>query len=82
MVMVSLPMLRILHHETRNYWKYLKAKLKKGNSEVAGITTQLKLPTPDGKKRLSDMLDYSGIIALGKQFPGKKAYPFPICFFV
>ncbi|GHU98895.1 hypothetical protein FACS1894159_02080 [Bacteroidia bacterium] len=62
--------------KTRNYWKYLKAKLKKENSEVVSITTQLKLFAPDGKKRLSDMLDYSGIIALGKQFPGKKANRF------
>ncbi len=62
--------------KARNYWKYLKAKLKKENSEVVSITTQLKLLAPDGKKRLSDMLDYSGIIALGKQFPGKKANRF------
>ncbi len=62
--------------KTRNYWKYLKAKLRKENSEVVSITTQLKLLAPDGKKRLSDMLDYNGIIALGKQFPGKKANRF------
>jgi cell filamentation protein len=62
--------------KTRNYWKYLKAKLKKENSEVVSATTQLKLPAPDGKMRLSDMLDYNGIIALGKQFPGKKANRF------
>ncbi len=62
--------------KTRNYWKYLKARLKKENSEVVSATTQLKLHAPDGKKRLSDMLDYNGIIALGKQFPGKKANRF------
>jgi cell filamentation protein len=62
--------------KTRNYWKYLKAKLNKENSEVVSATTQLKLLAPDGKKRLSDMLDYNGIIALGKQFPGKKANRF------
>ncbi len=62
--------------KARNYWKYLKAKLRKENSEVVSITTQLKLLAPDGKKRLSDMLDYNGIIALGKQFPGKKANRF------
>ena len=62
--------------KTRNYWKYLKAKLKKENSEVVSITTQLKLLAPDGKKRMSDMLDYEGIIALGKQFPGIKANRF------
>jgi cell filamentation protein len=62
--------------KTRNYWKYLKAKLKKENSEVVSATTQLKLLAPDGKERFSDMLDYNGIIALGKQFPGKKANRF------
>ena len=62
--------------KTRNYWKYLKARLKKENSEVVSATTQLKLLAPDGKRRLSDMLDYNGIIALGKEFPGKKANRF------
>jgi len=62
--------------KTRNYWKYLKAKLKNENSEVVSATTQLKLLAPDGKKRLADVLDFNGIIALGKQFPGKKANRF------
>ena len=62
--------------KTRNYWKYLKAKLKKENSQVVSATTQLKFFAPDGKKRLADMLDYNGIIALGKEFPGKKASRF------
>jgi len=62
--------------KTRNYWKYLKAKLRKENSQVVSATTQLKFLAPDGKKRLADMLDYTGIIALGKEFPGKKANRF------
>jgi len=62
--------------KTRNYWKYLKAKLKKEKSEVVSATTQLRLLAPDGKKRFSDVLDYNGIIALGKEFPGKKANRF------
>lgn len=62
--------------KTRNYWKYLKAKLKKDGSEVVSATTQLKILGPDGKKRLADMLDYNGIIALGKTFPGTKANRF------
>ena len=62
--------------KNRNYWKYLKAKLKKENSKVVSATTQLKILAPDGKKRLADMLDYKGIIALGKEFPGKKANRF------
>ncbi len=69
--------------KTRNYWKYLKAKLKKENNEkgsdiaqLVSATTQLKLLANDGKRYKSDMLDYSGIIALGKQFPSKKANRF------
>jgi cell filamentation protein len=62
--------------KNRNYWKYLKAKLKKENSEVVSATTQLKLVAPDDKMRLTDMLDYEGIIALGKQFPSKNANRF------
>ncbi|HPK04835.1 MAG TPA: Fic family protein [Bacteroidales bacterium] len=62
--------------KNRNYWKYLKAKLKKENSQVVSATTQLKFLAPDGKKRLADMLDYNGIIALGKEFPSKKANRF------
>jgi cell filamentation protein len=62
--------------KTRNYWKYLKAKLKKEKSQVVSATTQLKFLAPDGKRRFADMLDYPGIIALGKEFPGKKANRF------
>ncbi len=50
------------YYKTRNYWKYLKAKLKKENSEVVSATTRLKILVPDGKKRLSDLIDYNGII--------------------
>lgn len=62
--------------KTRNYWKYLKAKLKKENNELVSNTTQLKLLAPDWKKRLSDMLDYDWIIRLGKTFPWTKANRF------
>jgi len=64
------------YNKTRNYWKYLKAKLKKDNNEVVSNTTQLKFIAPDGKSRLADVLDYEGIIALGKTFPGTKANRF------
>ena len=62
--------------KTRNYWKYLKAKLKKEKNELVSATTQLKLLASDGKRYLTDMLDYTGIIALGKEFPSKKANRF------
>ena len=62
--------------KTRNYRKYLKAKLKKEKSQMVSNTTHLKILAPDGKNRLADMLDYDGIIALGKTFPWTKANRF------
>ena len=64
------------YNKTRNYWKYLKAKLKKENHQMVSATTQLKLFAADGKKYNTDVLDYNGIIALGKTFPGTKANRF------
>ncbi|WP_396174142.1 hypothetical protein [Flavobacterium sp.] len=36
--------------KVRNYWKYLKAKLKKENNQLVSVTTQLKLMAADGIK--------------------------------
>jgi len=47
------------YQKNRNYWKYLKAKLKKEQSELVSDTTQLKLLAPDGKRRLADAVDQS-----------------------
>jgi cell filamentation protein len=46
------------YNKTRNYWKYLKAKLKKEENQLVSNTTQLKLMAVDGKKYNTDMLDY------------------------
>lgn len=64
------------YSKTRNYWKYLKAKLKKENSQLVSATTQLKLTAADGKKYKTDMLDSEGIIELSKNFPNNKATKF------
>ena len=64
------------YSKTRNYWKYLKAKLKKEGNELGSVTTQMKFRSPDGKMRLSNVFDYNGIIALGKHFPATKANRF------
>lgn len=58
--------------KVRNYWKYLKNKLKKEGNQLGSATNQLKILAPDGKRRLSDMLDFNGIVALGKIFPAPK----------
>jgi len=59
------------YEKCRNYWKYLKTKLKKQNSQLVSATTQLKLVAPDGKKRVADALDADGIVKLAAEFPGK-----------
>ncbi|WP_237249586.1 Fic/DOC family protein [Sphingobacterium faecale] len=43
---------------------------------MVSATTQLKLLAADGKLYKSDVLDYDGIIALGKTFPAVKANRF------
>ena len=60
----------------RNYWKYLKNKLKKENPQLVSAANQLKLTAPDGKKRLTDCFDSAGVIELAKNFPNTKASKF------
>ena len=62
--------------KTRNYWKYLKTKLKADKNEVVSATNQLKLLAPDGKRRLTDVLDSEGVSALAKAIPNQKATAF------
>ena len=64
------------YKKNRNYWKFLKTKLKKENSELVSATNQLKLTAADGKKYLTDTFDYDGIIELAKNFPSKQANRF------
>lgn len=64
------------YEKNRNYWKYLKAKLKKTLPELVSDTTQLKLTAADGKKYKSDVMDYNQVIELAKNFPNNKSAPF------
>ena len=61
---------------TRNYWKYLKTKLRRQGSEVVSVTNQLKLLAPDGKSRLTDVLDYRGVMLLAQNIPNTHATRF------
>lgn len=51
--------------KTRNYWKYLKGKLRKEQPELVSATNQLKLLAADGKRYTTDReifikgIDYS-----------------------
>ena len=62
--------------KVRNYWKYLKNKLKKENNQLVSATNQLKLLAPDGKYRLTDTMDSNGVIELAKHFPNNRAMKF------
>ena len=64
------------YEKNRNYWKYLKAKLKKENPQLVSGTTQLKLTAADGKKYKSDVIDNEGVIELAKNFPNAKSAKF------
>jgi cell filamentation protein len=64
------------YQKVRNYWKYLKAKLKKEDLQLVSATNQLKLIASDGKKYNTDLLDSEGITALAKHFPNNKSMKF------
>ena len=64
------------YQKTRNYWKYLKGKLKKDSSELVSATTQLKLRAADGKKYNTDVLDAKGIVLLAKSVSNPRAMAF------
>lgn len=64
------------HDKNRNYWKYLKAKLKKEQNEVVSDTTQLKLTATDGKKYNTDVISLSGVEKLAKAIPNSQAMAF------
>ena len=64
------------YQKNRNYWKYLKTKLKKEQSQLVSLTNQLKLMASDGKRYITDTLDYEGVLLLAKSFPNTKAMRF------
>jgi cell filamentation protein len=64
------------YSKSRNYWKYLKAKLKKEKNQLVSTTTQLKLTAADGKKYKTDMLDSESVVELAKNFPNNRAIKF------
>ncbi|MBQ5981803.1 MAG: hypothetical protein IJL54_06520 [Prevotella sp.] len=45
---------------------YLKTKLRKEQNEVVSGTTQLKLTSPDGKKRMTDVISQVDVEKLAK----------------
>lgn len=64
------------YQKNRNYWKYLKSKLKRSGSKLVSDTNQLKMLAPDGKRYKTDVLDHNGVMELAKNFPNNKAAEF------
>ena len=64
------------YQKTRNYWKYLKTKLRKENSQLVSATNQLKLKASDGKSYKTDTFDAEGVILLAKHINNTKATNF------
>ena len=62
--------------KVRNYWKWLKGKLNAEGSQLVSNTNQLKMPTPDGKTRLTDVADTEQVLRLVQSVPSKRAEPF------
>ena len=58
------------------YWRKLKQRLKAGWNESVTNCHGLKMVAPDGKLRLTDVLDSDWIILLAKNFPNNNASDF------
>ena len=62
----------------RKYWNALKTKLQAEGSEVSQNMGQLKMKSPDGKQRLTDVADTEQVLRLIQSVPSKKAEPFKL----
>ena len=60
---------------SRNYWKITKKRLLEEGNETVTKCNQLKLLAPDGKMRLTDVVDIEGMFRLIESIPSKKAEP-------
>ena len=59
----------------RKYWSALKAKLKAEGDELSQSLGQLKLPSQDGKKYLTDVADLEEVMRIVQSIPSPKAEP-------
>ena len=63
------------YQAARNYWKVLKHRLVKEGFEPVTNCNQLKMPSADGKQRLTDVADTEGVLRIVQSIPSKKAEP-------
>lgn len=62
--------------EPKRYWSDLKRKLKKeGSNETYEKIVRLKMPSPDGKFRLTDSANLKQILRIIQSIPSPKAEP-------
>jgi hypothetical protein len=66
------------YEKVRNYWKWLRNKLRQEGSELGSIATQLKMLAPDGKMRNTDVGDTEQVFRLVQTIPSPKAEPFKL----
>ena len=64
------------YQQARKYWKVLKGRLATEGNETVTNCYQLKMLTPDGKMRLTDVADTEQVLRLIQSIPSKKAEPF------
>ncbi|MDO4461733.1 MAG: Fic family protein [Bacteroidia bacterium] len=64
------------YEKNRNYWKYLKTKLKKEQNELVSATNQLKLKAADGKFYNTDVMDMDSVRKLALAFPNNRSISF------
>ena len=60
------------------YWRKLKQRLKAEGNETVTNCHALKMLAPDGKMRLTDVLDTEGVLRLVQSIPSPKAEPFKL----
>ncbi|MBC8603285.1 Bro-N domain-containing protein [Parabacteroides acidifaciens] len=62
----------------RKYWSVLKTRLVKEGNQTATNCSQLKMPAPDGKMRLTDVATTEQLFRLIQSVPSPKAEPFKL----
>ncbi len=60
------------------YWRKLKQRLKAEGNETVTNCHGLKMKAPDGKMRLTDVLNTEGVLRLVQSIPSPKAEPFKL----
>lgn len=64
------------YQKTKNYWKYLRGEFKKKGNDLANSIVKKRLQAPDGKRYLSNVMNYEQVKELAKAFPSKQANRF------